>query len=213
MSVDTILSGQYDAPYANRAAWKSLQSECADLRRVHAHLSKGTKPADKRTNATAIKRYLNDVVIARDGVLVVIRSELYQPRRELIVVPKHLLSGLLTSIHLQLNHASAYQLQKVFSRNYFSQGVAKCVASVVGNCHTCQSLKVVPRELHSIYVCMYVCIVARSASKAHGGMLGENRPCNLFHYAGTLSPAVEGQHRGSLVPDNKHDRSSRRGTC
>jgi hypothetical protein len=46
---------------------------------------------------------------------------------------------------------------------------------------------------------MYVCIVARSASKAHGGMLGEDRPCNLFHYAGTLSPAVEGQHRGSLT--------------
>ena len=149
VSVDTILSGQYDAPYANRSAWKLLQAECSDLRRVHAHLSKGTKPADKRTNATAIKRYLNDVVIARDGVLVVIRSELYHPRKELIVVPKHLLNGLLTSIHLQLNHASAYQLQKVFSRNYFSQCVAKCVASVVGNCHTCQSLKVIPRELHS----------------------------------------------------------------
>ena len=149
ISVDSILSGQYDAPFANRAAWKSLQLECPDLRRVHAHLSKGTKPADKRTNATAVKRYLNEVVIARDGILVVVRSELYQPHRELIVVPKHLLSGLLTSIHLQLNHASAYQLQKVFSRNYFGQGAAKCVAAVVSNCHTCQSLKVVPKELHA----------------------------------------------------------------
>lgn len=162
VSVDTILSGQYDAPYANRSAWKSLQTECPDLRRVHAHLSKGTKPADKRTNATAIKRYLNDVVIARDGVLVVVRSELYQPRRELIVVPKHLLSGLLTSIHLQLNHASAYQLQKVFSRSYFSQGVSKCVASVVGNCHTCQSLKAVPRELHSQSTTDFPQSIARS---------------------------------------------------
>ena len=63
-------------------------------------------------------------------------------------MPKHLLSGLLTSLHLQLNHASAYQLQKVFARSYFCQGAVKCVATVVGNCHVCQSLKVVPRELH-----------------------------------------------------------------
>ena len=148
VSVDEIISGQYDAPYANRSAWKSLQLECPDLRRVHAHLSKGTKPADKRTNATAVKRYLNDVVIGRDGLLVVIRSELYHPRRELIVVPKHLLNGLLTTIHLQLNHASAYQLQKVFARSYFAQGAQKQVTTVVQNCHTCQSLRTIPRELH-----------------------------------------------------------------
>ena len=147
--MDEIISGQYDAPYANTAAWKSLQLECPDLRRVHAHLSKGTRPADKRTNATAVKRYLNDVVIGKDGVLVVIRSELYHPRRELIVVPKHLLNGLLTSMHLQLNHASAYQLQKVFARNYYCQGIQKHTSSVIGNCHTCQSLRTVPRELHA----------------------------------------------------------------
>ena len=148
VTVEDIISGQYDAPYANRAAWKSLHLECPDLRRVHAHLSKGTKPAEKRTNVTAVKRYLNDVIIGRDGVLVVIRSELYHPRRELIVVPKHLLNGLLTSLHLQLNHASAYQLQKVFARSYYSQCVQKQASTVVGNCHTCQSLRTVPRELH-----------------------------------------------------------------
>ena len=149
ISVEDIISGQYEAPYANRAAWKSLQLECPDLRRVHAHLSKGTKPADKRRNATDVKRYLNDVVIGRDGVLVVIRSELYHPRKELIVIPKDLLSGLLTSMHLQLNHASAYQLQKVFARSYYAHGVQKQVSNVVNNCHTCQSLRTVPRELHT----------------------------------------------------------------
>jgi len=193
ISVDSIISGQYDAPYANRAAWKSLQLECPDLRRVHAHLSKGTKPADKRTNATAVKRYLNDVVIARDGVLVVVRSELYQPRRELIVVPKHLLSGLLTSLHLQLNHASAYQLQKVFARSYFCQGAAKCVAAVVGNCHVCQSLKVVPRELHMQSSSDFPITPTRSYAadviKRHGQ--------KIFMLTDTFSTFVN----ASLIPD------------
>ena len=163
------------------------------MRRVHAHLSKGTKPADKRTNATAVKRYLNDVVIARDGVLVVIRSELYQPRRELIVVPKHLLSGLLTSIHLQLNHASAYQLQKVFSRSYYSQGAAKCVAAVVGNCHTCQSLKVVPRELHLQSSIDF----PDSPTRSYAADVVKRHGQKLFVLTDTFSTFVT----GSLIPD------------
>ena len=193
VSVDAILSGQFDAPYANRMAWKSLQLECPDLRRVHAHLSKGTKPADKRTNATAVKRYLNDVVIARDGVLVVIRSELYHPRRELIVVPKHLLSGLLTSIHLQLNHASAYQLQKVFARSYFSQCVSKCASAVIANCHICQSLKKVPLELHVQSTTDFPVTPTRSYAadvvKRHGQ--------KLFVLTDTFSTFVT----GCIIPD------------
>lgn len=148
-TIDEILSGQADTPYANRNAWKTLQLECNDLRRVHAHLSKGTRPAEKRTNVTAVKRYLRDVVIGRDGLLVVIRSELYHPRRELIVVPQHLIKGLLTAMHLQLNHASSYQLNKVFSRSYFGHNVQKYTNDVVAHCHTCQALKSMPKESYT----------------------------------------------------------------
>lgn len=148
VSVDEILSGQAQVPFNNRNAWKTHQLECPDLRRVHAHLSKGTKPSAKHSNLTAVKRYLNDLVISRDGLLVVIHSEPYMPRRELIVVPQHLIHGLLTSMHLKLNHPTAFQLQKVFARSFYAQNSQKHISTIIGNCHTCQSLKSVPKELH-----------------------------------------------------------------
>ena len=137
VSVDEILSGQAQVPFNNRNAWKTHQLECPDLRRVHAHLSKGTKPSAKHSNLTAVKRYLNDLVISRDGLLVVIHSEPYFPRRELIVVPQHLIHGLLTSMHLKLNHPTAFQLQKVFARSFYAQNSQKHISSIIGNCHIC----------------------------------------------------------------------------
>ena len=148
VTAEEILSGHADMPYSNRNAWKALQLECSDLRRVHAHLSKGTKPSMRATNQTSVKRYLNEVIISRDGLLVAIHTEPYFPRKELIVIPQHLVCGILTSLHLSLNHPSTYQLQKVFSRSFFALKLQKCVALVANNCHTCQSLKSVPRELH-----------------------------------------------------------------
>ena len=148
VTVDDILSGHVEVPFTNRIAWKTLQLECPDLRRVHAHLSKGTQPSPKQSNQTAVKRYLNEVIISRDGLLVTVHSEPYLPRRELIVVPRHIIPGLLTSLHLQLNHPSTYQLQKVFAKNYYAQGLQKHLSAVFDACHTCQSLRTIPKEFH-----------------------------------------------------------------
>ena len=86
VSVDDILAGRAQVPYSNRLAWKDLQLGCYDLKRVHAHLSSGTRPTPK-SKLTLVKRYLQKVVIGKDGLLVVIQSEPFLPRRELIVVP------------------------------------------------------------------------------------------------------------------------------
>ena len=147
-TVDSILSGHYDVPYANRNAWKNLQMECPDLRRLHAYLWKGLEPSSKRTNITSVKRYLQKAVISNDGLIVVPHSEPYLPRRDLIVVPQHLLHGLLTSIHLKLNHPTASQLLKVFGRCYYTQNLQQAANTVINNCHTCQSLKSLPKQLH-----------------------------------------------------------------
>ena len=44
-TIDDVLAGHKPMPYATRSSWKTLQMECPDLRRVHAHLSQGTRPA------------------------------------------------------------------------------------------------------------------------------------------------------------------------
>ena len=53
--VKEILSGHQPVPFGNRGAWKSLQRECLDLRRVHAHLINGTSPNAKITKVGVVK--------------------------------------------------------------------------------------------------------------------------------------------------------------
>ena len=147
-SVDKILAGHAPVPYADRASWKKLQMDCPDLRRVHAHLSQGTRPNAKKSKQTEVKRYLRKVTISRDGLLVVRSSEPFLPVNELTVVPQHVLHGLITSLHLSVNHSSINQLTKIFQRSFYASGANECIASVVKACSQCEALKSVPRELH-----------------------------------------------------------------
>ena len=86
-SVSEILTGKTHLPFTSRAVWLSIQAECPDLCRTHAHLRQGTCPSKKITNIKDVKHYLNVTTIARDGLLVVKRSQPVVPTQECIVVP------------------------------------------------------------------------------------------------------------------------------
>ena len=148
VSVDDVLAGREQVPFATRSSWKNLQMQCPDLRRVHAHLAAGTRPTAKKTKMTTVKRFLRNVKIARDGLLVVKQSRPFLPESELIVVPLSILHGLVTSLHLQLGHPLPTQLTNVFNRQYFSLNVADCVGQVSSNCAQYRALVSVPKELH-----------------------------------------------------------------
>lgn len=147
-NVEKILAGHEPVPFATRSSWKNLQLECQDLRRVHAHLSQGTRPTAKKTKSTVVKRFLRNAKVARDGLLVVKQARPFLPETELIIVPLSLLHGLLTSMHLQLDHPTATQLTNVFNRNFFSLNVNDCISHVIQSCSQCQALRTIPVELH-----------------------------------------------------------------
>jgi hypothetical protein len=92
-SVAEILAGKTHLPFTSRAAWLSIQAECPDLRRTHAHLRQGTRPSKRITNIKDVKRYLNVTTIARDGLAPRRRSEPLLPTRECTVVPRQVLDG------------------------------------------------------------------------------------------------------------------------
>ena len=139
ISVKDILAGHQSVPFGNRAAWKELQMDCHDLRRVHAHLANGTRPNSKNTKVGVVKKFLRNTKIARDGLLVVKQAQPFLPESELIVVPLNILHGLITSLHLSLSHPTIHQLTNVFNRKFYSLNVSDCVASVVKSCSQCQS--------------------------------------------------------------------------
>ena len=104
VSIQEIVDNMTKLPFTTRSSWLDIQSECSDLRRTHAHLKQGTRPSKKVTNVKDIKRYLGVASIAKDGLLVVPCNDPLSPARELIIVPRPVLHGLVTALHLKLDH-------------------------------------------------------------------------------------------------------------
>lgn len=134
-------------PFTTRSAWAQIQSECPDLRRTHAHLKQGTRPSKKVTNIKDVKRYLNVASIAKDGLLVVQRNDPLSPSTNLIIVPRSALDGLVTALHIKLDHPSKHQLQLVMKRNFYALDMPKVIDRVCETCHTCAALRKFPEPL------------------------------------------------------------------
>ena len=141
VSVQDIVSGRKKLPFTSRNTWKLIQAECSDLRRTHAHLIQGTRPSKKLTNIRDIKRYIQVATVAKDGLLVVQRDEPFTPSHQCIIVPRQVLDGLLTALHIQLDHPSAHQLKAVFRRYLYALDLDKSVNQVTSGCHQCTSLR------------------------------------------------------------------------
>ena len=141
ISASDDLAGSVRMPFTSRAAWQATQQECSLLRQTHSHLSQGTPPSKKATKVTDVKRYLKDVVIAADGLLVV------RDTRERIVVPRSVLDGLLVALHIQFPHPSKFQTKRLFSKYFFALDIDKAIDAVSSSCHFCQSVKTIPSHL------------------------------------------------------------------
>lgn len=148
ISVKDVIDGKVRVPYSSQSAWRSVQQECSDVRRAIGHLKQGTRPSKKVTNARDVKRYLQSALVASDGILIVkAQQPLVGAPRELIVVPRDAVHGLLTALHLQLDHPKPSQLKLVFQRFYFALDADKVVTEVSEGCHQCVSFKKVPKAL------------------------------------------------------------------
>jgi len=144
VSVKDVIDGLVTMPFANRPSWKATQLDCPDLRRVHAHLTQGTRPNRKVSAVRDVKRYLRAVTVASDGLLIVKLDRPFQEGRERIVVPRNTLHGLITAVHLKFSHPSAHQLKKLLTRYFYALDFDSAIHTVVKNCHHCASLSLVP---------------------------------------------------------------------
>ena len=145
VTVNDVLLGSVRVPFSNRNAWINMQNDCRDLRRVRAHLKQGTRPSKKQTNIKNVKRYLQTVMIARDGLLVVHSIEPLSPTREKIVIPRSMLEGLLTALHNELCHPSLHQLRTVVHCYFWALDMEKSLESVSKSCPQCAALVKTPK--------------------------------------------------------------------
>ena len=134
--------------YTNRAAWREIQAGCPSITKVKDHLKWGTSPSKKCNKSTDTKRYLQKVSLAKDGL--VITKEIGSPWKsssDKIVVPRSIVPGLLTAIHLKTNHPTPFQLKQVFNRCFFALDIDKHISTNTSSCHTCASLKSLPKQV------------------------------------------------------------------
>ena len=138
ISTQEVLDNTKCLPFTSRPAWFSVQNECPNLQLICAHLKQGTRPSKKLTNIREVKRYLNVTSISTDGLVVVQRPQPLSCPIELIIVPRSVLDGLLTAIHIKLDHPSKNQLQVVIQRHFFALDLSAAITRISDSCHTCR---------------------------------------------------------------------------
>ena len=101
-------------------------------------------PSKKKTTIRDVKRYLQVATLGQNGLLVVEQSLPFQPRQYLTIIPRRVLSGLLTALHLRLNHPSKHQLQQVFQRYFYALDFEKEITTVSSSCAQCAAIAKLP---------------------------------------------------------------------
>lgn len=147
LTVTDVTDGTATMPFTSRSAWRITQQECPDLRRVHSHLTQGTRPTKKMTKIPDVKRYLKSVTVAHDGLLVVKLNQPFQPTRDRIVIPQNVVDGLLTAIHIKFNHPSRHQMKHLITKYFYAIRMDSAINGVVDNCHHCNALKKVKTHM------------------------------------------------------------------
>ena len=94
-----------------------------------------------------MKIYLNVACITKDGLLVVHCTDPLSPSTDLIIVPRSVLDGLITALHIKLDHPSKHQLNLVTKRHFYALDMLKMINRVSKTCHTCVSLCKLPEPL------------------------------------------------------------------
>ena len=150
--IQDILLGKKTIPFNNRSAMKYLQDQDQDLVRLREYLTTAKRPTARNTRENSVKRYLmrnNEVTIAKDGCLVAMKRDNHLRKRELVIVPEDMSKGLLYALHINLNHPSLFQLEKVFDTRFFTLDKEKKSKEIFQDCNMCQAVARIPEEIHA----------------------------------------------------------------
>ena len=148
ISVSDVLSGKCKLPFTTKSSWLNAQQTCPDLLEVQKYLTTGSTVPSKKKNCTDIKRYLSCGSTIYNGLLVVKHKVPFKPETKRVVIPRNISNGLLTALHIHLNHPSANQLKLAFSREFFCLDMDIIAKKITEQCYTCASLKTVPATYH-----------------------------------------------------------------
>ena len=152
VTVSDVLSGKTRVPFSTKSSWKKVQQACPDLVKVHELLTTGASVPKKKRNLTDIKRYMNcgiSVLTGQlEGLLAIRQSTPFKPSSIRVVIPRAAADGLLTALHIQLNHPNQTQLKLAFTKEFFCLDLSDKAKEVTEQCFSCTALKNIPSTYH-----------------------------------------------------------------
>ena len=155
-----VEAGNIKMPHTQRAAWLKVQSNDDAHRMFLSNVKHSKLPEKKKTKGvfTTVKRLHNlyrtgQVKIDFDGFVTVKHTDAAGNVYFAISVPTKFYPGLVNALHIKLNHPSKTQLQRLMSRHLYCAGQARIIDEVTTTCTICASLKQLPKELFSQYLC------------------------------------------------------------
>ena len=77
------------------------------------------------------------------------RNQPFTTSSETIILPRTVLDGLLTALHIKLDQPSRHQLQMVVQCNFFALDMNNAITRVSTSCHTCTSSQKFPSSFVS----------------------------------------------------------------
>ena len=147
--IDTKISAaKVDIPYANRDAWRNVQTADKAINLAKTAISTGQLISKKggKINSDA-RKIVSCAKIANDGLLVVHRAIPFSTdKEERIIIPSSYLTTLVNQIHNQNNHPSKHQMKQLFDKYFFGVGVANIIDDKINSCPTCCSIKRLPNN-------------------------------------------------------------------
>ena len=153
VSFDDVKTGRSIMPLTQKSAWKNIQKRDPIHIKLLDLINTQQLPETKKTNGihTKLKLLHNQYTLGKLFVdkegLVMIKNPEGEFNGAVISVPPALFPGVVSALHLQLDHPSRSQLGALLGRYFYTPGWKSIVDDICDNCHQCLSLRKLPKVL------------------------------------------------------------------
>ena len=149
--LENVIDDPTKIPFQSKQGWKSIQTQCKDLKRAVTYIKTNTRPGVRDTKIKDVKRYLQqDLVIDTEGLLLARKEYELEPRpRNLIVIPRAFSRSFIRLLHNETSHPPAAQTLAKFNKRFYALDAKSIVDEICKNCELCNSTDILPKYLRT----------------------------------------------------------------
>ena len=153
LSIEDVKAGRALMPLVQRNTWKNMQKRDPIHKKIVELIATQQLPESKKTKGihTKIKLlhnlYTQGKLYIDNTGLILVRTPQGKIDGSVISIPPTLFPGLVSALHVRLDHPSRTQLANLIARYFYTPGWRTTVEEICDNCHQCASLRKLPKVL------------------------------------------------------------------